>query len=198
MYDRRHLGQILLILYQLFSFLFFSSHHLHPLYSSCNHNRQERWEAIQHQLRHQIRSLLTKKCHFCFLSAYLQEWDVQKGWWGWRMTSLGFRVLYLDSDAIVLRDPFVAFSHPFEYDVQGLTDWSHYHIMVEDPEIRLGFSLLQYPCDMYKLRADPYTPTKSSWVETWHAEAPSFPVTQNPCQSTGKLILHIHGSNLMH
>jgi hypothetical protein len=53
--------------------------------------------------------------------AAAQEFDVQKHWWGWRLAFLGFRALYMDSDAVVLRDPLPLFDAP--YDVQGLSDW---------------------------------------------------------------------------
>jgi len=50
----------------------------------------------------------------------LQEFDVEKHWWGWRIASLGYRVIYMDSDAVVLRNPLL----PFEagYDVQ-VNEW---------------------------------------------------------------------------
>lgn len=49
---------------------------------------------------------------------YNREFDVQKQWWGWRFSSLGYRVIYMDSDAAVLGDLLAPFSHPFGYDVQ--------------------------------------------------------------------------------
>lgn len=46
----------------------------------------------------------------------MQEFDVEKHWWGWRIASLGYRAIYMDSDVVVMRDPLM----PFEtgYDVQ--------------------------------------------------------------------------------
>ena len=49
---------------------------------------------------------------------YNREFDVQKQWWGWRFSSLGYRVVYMDSDAAVLGDLMKPFSHSFGYDVQ--------------------------------------------------------------------------------
>jgi hypothetical protein len=46
-----------------------------------------------------------------------REFDVQKHWWGWRMASLGFRVLYMDSDAMVVSNPLAAFDEPFDVQV---------------------------------------------------------------------------------
>jgi hypothetical protein len=80
---------------------------------------------------------------------------VQKHWWGWRLASLGFRSLYLDSDAAVLRDPLPAFEEPF--DVQGLSDWEN----LQSPELAPG-AMLRNPCTLYYAVQEERMPTGES------------------------------------
>jgi hypothetical protein len=46
-----------------------------------------------------------------------REFDVQKHWWGMRIVELGLKALYMDSDNVVLKDPFQPFALPFDVQV---------------------------------------------------------------------------------
>ena len=109
---------------------------------------------------------------------YNREFDVQKHWWGMRLVELGFRVIYMDSDNLVLRpnllDPF---DHP--YDVQGLSDWF-------EPELWPVGGALNRSCGLYFMVADDRLPRGAVLREKWHFRPGEQGLDNtNPCQSTG-------------
>ena len=109
----------------------------------------------------------------------LQEFDVEKHWWGWRAASLGFQILYMDSDVVAMRNPLLPFEK--DYDVQGLTDWQD----LERPELALG-TTLDTPCQLYLHKPDARLPSKVTWTERWNVkEGQEAVLMPNPCQSTG-------------
>jgi hypothetical protein len=113
-----------------------------------------------------------------------REFDVQKHWWGWKISSMGYRVVYLDSDAAVMGDLLSPFNHPFKYDVQGLTDWQD----LDHPELDRAYTLAM-PCAIYRLKSVDGQPRESAhWIESWSipdTQLSTHPLVPNPCQSTG-------------
>ena len=113
-----------------------------------------------------------------------REFDVQKHWWGWKFTSMGYRVVYMDSDAAVVGNLLTPFTHPFKYDVQGLTDWQD----LDHPELNRAYTL-KMPCALYRLKSvDGHPRDAAHWIESWSipdSQHLMHPLVPNPCQSTG-------------
>lgn len=113
-----------------------------------------------------------------------REFDVQKHWWGWKIASMGYRVVYVDSDAAVMGDLLSPFNHSFKYDVQGLTDWQD----LDHPELDRAYTLAK-PCVIYRLKSVDGKPREAAhWIDTWSipdTQQSTHPLVPNPCQSTG-------------
>jgi hypothetical protein len=109
-----------------------------------------------------------------------REFDVQKHWWGWKLVSLGYRAVYMDSDNVV-RGPEVL--SPFDvtppYDYQALSDWS-------EPELPAVGAALDRTCGFYYWVKEEGAPSKTA-LRVGMSLRPGEDRLQaaNPCQSTG-------------
>ena len=109
-----------------------------------------------------------------------REFDVQKHWWGWKLVSLGYRAVYMDSDNVV-RGPEVL--SPFDvtppYDYQALSDWS-------EPELPAVGAALDRTCGFYYWVKEEGAPSKTA-LRVGMSVRPGEDRLQaaNPCQSTG-------------
>ena len=109
---------------------------------------------------------------------YNREFDVQKHWWGMRLVELQYRVVYMDSDNLVLQPGFL---DPFEepYDVQGLSDWF-------EAELWPVGGAVEKSCGLYFTVKDERIPRGAMLQEWWHTpEKKEKLEIANPCQSTG-------------
>ncbi len=109
---------------------------------------------------------------------YNREFDVQKHWWGMRLAELKYRVVYMDSDNLVLQPGFL---DPFEepYDVQGLSDWF-------EAELWPVGGAVEKSCGLYFTVKDERIPRGAMLQEGWHVPGEKEKLeTANPCQSTG-------------
>lgn len=107
-----------------------------------------------------------------------REFDVQKHWWGMRLVELGFRVIYMDSDNLVLKpDLLEPFNEP--YDVQGLSDWF-------EAELWPVGGAVNRSCGLYFMVSDERLPRGAALREHWHYRPGEQGLDNaNPCQSTG-------------
>jgi hypothetical protein len=109
---------------------------------------------------------------------YNREFDVQKHWWGMRLAELNYRVVYMDSDNLVLQEGFLdPFNQPF--DVQGLSDWF-------EAELWPVGGATEKSCGLYFTVKDERIPRGAMLQEGWHVPGDKEKLeTANPCQSTG-------------
>uniref|UniRef100_A0A1D1ZNZ3 Glycosyltransferase n=1 Tax=Auxenochlorella protothecoides TaxID=3075 RepID=A0A1D1ZNZ3_AUXPR len=104
--------------------------------------------------------------------------DVEKHWWGWKILEQDFFAVYMDADAVPLKDPFLAFQDNL-YDVQGLSDW-------DVPRIPIQEDALVQSCELYYLVPDKAVASGTMLREHWHIPDKKVQLFSiNPCQSTG-------------